>query len=353
MPDFGPSPAHAGSSRKEAGMMPRPLRKGDVVTVRMPEEILSTLDERGELDSLPFMPEMVPMCGQSFRVSSRAERICDTWGGSGSRSMDNTVFLEDLRCGGAAHGGCAAECRIYWKESWLRLGDAGPEAADPTSAAALLDRISRHTTQSDDDQVTRYRCQATQAVAASFPLSKVDLRSYAREFVVGNVSLPRLFRVLARAAVMDPARKLRLLPAAPLRGPGPKSTRTPVLGLEPGEWVRVRSRAQIEATLNDKGQNRGLGFDREMLPFCGHEFQVRQRVERVIDETNGQMIEIKSDCVTLDGVACSGERSTCRWFCQRAILPVWREGWLERLPNPTAPEDRGTNHAHRLLGTHH
>ena len=320
-----------------AGMMPRPLRKGDVVTVRMPEEILATLDERGELDGLPFMPEMVPMCGQSFRVSSRAERVCDTIGG-GSRSMDSTVFLEDLRCGGAAHGGCEAECRIYWKESWLRLGSPQGQTAGTSSATELLDRISPHTTQGDDPQAPRYRCQATQLQPASTPLSPMDIRSYLREYRVGNVTLRRFLLVMARAIVMDPARKLRLLPAAPLRGQGPKSTRAPDIGLEPGEWVRVKSPAKIEATLNDKGMNRGLWFDREMLPFCGQEFQVRKRVERLIDEKDGRMIQITSDCVTLDGAACSGERSTCRWFCQRALLPYWREAWLERVPGPPAPK---------------
>lgn len=333
--------------------MLRPLRKGDIVTVRTPEEILATLDERGEVDGLPFMPEMVAMCGRSFRVSFRAERVCDTVAGGGSRSMENTVFLEDLRCNGAAHGGCAAECRIYWKESWLRLGSAASQTAGTSSTDALLERISSHTTEGDNPGAPRYRCQATQALAASTPLSTKDIRSYFREYQVGNVSLPHLLRVLARAAVMEPARKLRLVPNAPLRGPGPKSTRTPVLGLEPGEWVRVKSPVEIEATLNDKGKNRGLWFDREMLPFCGHEFQVRQRVQRLIDETNGQMIELTSDCVTLDGAVCSGERSTCRWFCQRAILPYWREGWLERVPSPTPveggdPRSPGGQEAHSV-----
>ena len=317
-----------------AGMMAQPLRKGDVVTVRKPEEILATLDERGELDGVPFMPEMAAMCGRSFRVSSRAERVCDTIAGGGIRSMDSTVFLEDLRCSGAAHGGCAAECRIFWKEAWLRLGSSEAQTAGTSSATALLDRISRHTTQGDDQEAPRYRCQATQAQAASAPLSVKDVRSYLREYRVGNVALPRFLRVLARATVMEPARKLRLLPDPALRGEGPKSTRTPVVGLEPGEWVRVKTSAEIQATLNDKGKNRGLWFDREMLPFCGHEFQVRQRIDRVIDETDGRMIELKSDCVTLEGAACSGEHSTCRWFCQRAIFPYWREGWLERVPSP-------------------
>jgi hypothetical protein len=327
-----------------AGMM-SPLRKGDVVTVRMPDEILATLDERGELDGLPFMPEMVYMCGRSFRVSSRAERVCDTILGVGSRSMNDTVFLEDLRCSGAAHGGCAAECRIYWKESWLTFGSAESKATATASDRVLLDRISLHTTQSDDPGALRYRCQATQALAASTPLSSKDIRSYLREYKVGNVSLHRLLLVLARAAVMEPARKLRLLPAFPLRGPRPKSTRTPTLGLQAGEWVRVKSPAEIQATLNDKGNNRGLSFDREMLPFCGREFQVRQRVDQLIDEKDGRMIQLTSDCVTLDGAVCSGERSTCRWFCQRALFPCWREGWLERIPRPIVPEElRQSNH---------
>jgi hypothetical protein len=304
----------------------------------MPEEILATLDENGDLDGLPFMPEMLSMCGQSFRVSSRAERVCDTIIGGKSRSMNDTVFLEDLRCNGSAHGGCAAECRIYWKESWLTLDSPIAEATSTTSATALLERILQHTRQSDDPREPRYRCQATQALAASTPLSTKDIRSYLREYRVGNVSLPRFLLVLARAAVMEPGRKVRILPTFPLRGTGPKSIRTPVLGLQPGERVRVKSRAEIQATLNDKGNNRGLSFDREMLPFCGHEFQVRQRIQQLIDEKDGRMIQLTSDCVTLEGAVCSGERSTCRWFCQRSLFPYWREGWLERIPSPSVSE---------------
>jgi hypothetical protein len=31
---------------------------------------------------------------------------------------------------------------------------------------------------------------------------------------------------------------------------------------------------------------------------------------------------------------CSGEWSTQRWFCPRAIYPYWRECWLERVQPP-------------------
>ena len=38
------------------------LRAGELVQVRGADEVIATLDERGELDSLPFMPEMLQYC---------------------------------------------------------------------------------------------------------------------------------------------------------------------------------------------------------------------------------------------------------------------------------------------------
>jgi hypothetical protein len=166
-------------------------------------------------------------------------------------------------------------------------------------------------------------------VAASVHLSTTDPRPYLRELTSGNVTLRTFGKVMGRAAVMQPLHHLGRL--SHLRGDSPKSPPTAPIGLEPGDWVRVKGREEIEATLNDKGKNRGLWFDREMLAFCGRIFQVKQRVSRLIDERTGAMIELASDCVTLDGVVCSGEHSLGRWFCPRAIYPYWREVWLERV----------------------
>jgi hypothetical protein len=76
-----------------------------------------------------------------------------------------------------------------------------------------------------------------------------------------------------------------------------------------------------------------MWFDREMLPFCGGTFRVRRRIHRFIDErAGGRMVELtKNDCVTLEGVVCSGDLSLRRWFCPRAIYPYWRECWLRRV----------------------
>ena len=67
------------------------MRRGDVVVLRSPAEILQTLDESGSLDGLPFMPEMLRYFGRAFRIDARVERACDTIGQSGSRRMLDTV----------------------------------------------------------------------------------------------------------------------------------------------------------------------------------------------------------------------------------------------------------------------
>ena len=46
----------------------------------------------------------------------------------------------------------------------------------------------------------------------------------------------------------------------------------PPRGLEPGSLVQIRSKEEIEPTLDAEGRNKGLWFDREMVPFCGKTF---------------------------------------------------------------------------------
>ena len=53
-------------------------RAGDWVEVRTKEEILRTLDKKGQLDGLPFMPQMFNYCGKRFQVYKRAHKTCDT-----------------------------------------------------------------------------------------------------------------------------------------------------------------------------------------------------------------------------------------------------------------------------------
>ena len=70
------------------------LRQGDLVQIRPFGEIAQTLDENGQLDHLPFMPEMIKYCGQQFRVSRRANSVCVD--GNGLRGLNSTVILSAI-----------------------------------------------------------------------------------------------------------------------------------------------------------------------------------------------------------------------------------------------------------------
>ena len=299
---------------------------------------------------MPFMPEMLQYVGQQFTVSRRVEKICDTVSGGIPRSlrMRGTVLLDDLRCDGSAHGGCQAGCRLYWKEEWLQRVDTAPERGSRNgNALADFEQLVRDATVAergaDGTSVESYRCQATEAVRATEPLSRRDLRQYARELTSGNVGLLRLLRVAVRAISTALRHRLRLLGDVPLPYDGVRAQTRGELNLQAGDAVEVRSPEEIAPTIDEGGRTRGLWFDWEMTPYCGGRYRVKDRVERIIDERTGQMIEIGSDCLILDGVVCSGECSTGRWFCPRAIYPYWREAWLRRVEG-TDPSPSGGSH---------
>ena len=321
------------------------LAPGDVVEVRSATEILATLDSQASTDRMPFMPEMLKYAGKRFTVSHRVEKICDTVKTEGvpaSRRMRNTVFLEDLRCDGSAHGGCQAGCRIYWKESWLRRveSETEPSGDSESGETALSERATSAATVGgagdtrEGDEGPVYRCQATEAVRASEPLSPYDGRQYIREIAHGNVTLRRFLRVSIRALTLRTRRLLRLggwQPFGHTRRPAGESA---PLDLELGEMVEVLAPDEIAETLDASGRARGLWFDWEMIPYCGKQFRVKDRVEHIIDEQTGRMIHIKSDCLILEGVTCSGDHTSGHWFCPRAIYPYWRESWVRRVRQP-------------------
>lgn len=323
-----PDALQAEGSREE-----RPLRRGDVVEVKSAAEILATLDASGKLEGMPFMPEMVRYCGKRFTVDRRADKVCDTSHRTGSRRVSDAVLLDDLRCDGSAHGGCQAECRVLWKEVWLRRVEAQTESSPRDGGEQLMQLTIANARSADDPPA--WRCQATELHAASQHLRAFDPRPLVREYTAGSVGLRTLLRVLARAMVWEPLRKLGWMNKPPLRGRHATTPKETPLHLQPGELVEVKAADELADALTVEGKNRGLWFDREMLPFCGKQYQVRQRIRRFLDERTGQMIELKTECVSLEGVVCSGERSTARWLCPRAIYPYWRESWLRRVKRPT------------------
>jgi hypothetical protein len=305
------------------------LRVGDLVEVRTPEEVFATLDSAGRLEGLAFMPEMLAYCGRRFRVGKVAHKTCDTIHKTGCRRMPDTVHLEDLRCDGAAHGGCGAMCLIFWKESWLKRARESDRAAVPAPApAAIVEALTRAVRQPARPEA--FTCQATQLFEATAPLKWWDPRQYIADLWSGNVGLVQFIKVVGLAA-FNVQQRIRGGRVFPVVNGTLKKTPAGSLGLQPGTLVQVKSKEEIVATLDEGNKNRGMLFDPELLPFCGGTYRVAARVEKIINERTGEMMKLPNDCLILDGVVCNAIYSRNRLFCPRAITPYWREVWLRRV----------------------
>lgn len=316
------------------------LRVGDLVEVRSPAEIMATLDEHGELENLPFMPEMLAYCGQRLTVHKVAHKLCDTIGGTGLHKMNRTVHLTGARCAGSSHGGCQTACSLYWKEAWLKRVEPGVEGPADTGRVdlPLLEVNTRKAPGPNGEP--RYSCQATELLrAAPTCLPARELGQFVTDVKTGNVSaLGSLMAFLVIVFNRLQGASKRLLPRrlwfrdglhwgfvkGTLDGPTP----TARLGLQPGDIVRIKTKEQIEATLNQERLNRGMGFEEEMSRYCGRTARVRAVVTKCLDERTGELLVMKNPCIVLDDIVCAGVYNAS---CPREFIPFWREIWLERV----------------------
>ena len=327
------------------------LRAGDIVEVRSKEEILQTLDADGKLDGLPFMPEMLAHCGRRYRVRARAHKACDTIDWQQYRRMEATVHLEDLRCDGAAHGGCQAGCLLFWREAWLsrvepqegeaETNGAAPSASSEGTPASEQTLLAATQIGTNEAGQTLFSCQATELLRASKGLLPWwEPSQYVQDVSSGNSTVPRVIRALLvglfnrfqqanarflpRLCLIRGCKRYPFIEGKDTSG----STTSGSLGLQPGEIVEVKSKDEIFATLDEEDKTQGLRFDSEMLKYCGQRARVLRRIEQIIDEKSGRMLRIKRDCVILERVICTGAYHRS---CPRAIYPYWREAWLKRV----------------------
>src|ERR1700730_18377964 len=116
-----------------------------------------------------------------------------------SRRLYDVVHLEGLRCGGSAHGGCQAQCFLYWKEAWLNRVKAKEDSMHALTPGGLahsslrfdrsrLKEVTRQPQLSKDSEIF-YRCQATDLLKASKSLPWWDFRQYLRDVWSGNVGV--------------------------------------------------------------------------------------------------------------------------------------------------------------------
>jgi hypothetical protein len=104
--------------------------------------------------------------------------------------------------------------------------------------------------------------------------------------------------------------------------------RVPVrLGLRAGDWVVVRSKEEILATLDENARLDGLPFQPEMLAFCGQRMRVAKVAHKTCDnikKTGGRKMQ---NAVHLEGARCDGAG---HGGCQADCVFFWKEIWLTR-----------------------
>ncbi|MFY9622214.1 MAG: hypothetical protein WAM70_06600 [Pyrinomonadaceae bacterium] len=292
---------------------------GDLVMVRPLDEILATLDEKGTLDKLPFMPEMRAFCGREFRVSRRAFKTCvdDTE----MRQLDGTVFLEEVRCDGQAHGGCDKACLIFWRDAWLK--PAGSTIRPNPGPSRIKESHLIDLAQQGDQFV----CQLSEIIEASKPLPWWDPKQYALDLLHNRTPLRRWLKSLGIAFYNKLAHVSGRKSWRFVAGPGTYNGTRSNLNLQPGDVVRVKTLDQIRQTLDPEGKHQHLLFAPSMAEFCGSEMRVQKRVERITLEGSRRQRQVK-DTVLLEGATCDG---VCHRLCPRQSLLFWRECWLEKV----------------------
>jgi hypothetical protein len=147
----------------------------------------------------------------------------------------------------------------------------------------------------------------------------------------------RWFLTAVLTALFDKVQAVRGGVPFPVTAPQLESGPTPVahLNLRPGELVRVRNKFEIGRTLV-KNHNRGMWFGTEIVRHCGRPYRVLSRVTRIIEERSGEMKEMKTPGIVLDGVTATGEFMR---FCPQNEYVFWREIWLERIDQTHRPNE--------------
>jgi hypothetical protein len=106
------------------------LQPGELVQVRNKEEIIATLDRQNKNRGLLFDSEMLPYCGNIYRVLRRVHHIVDEKNGKMTHMKYPCIVLEGVYCQSDYHRLCPRAIYSYWREGWLKRAAQTPERAE-------------------------------------------------------------------------------------------------------------------------------------------------------------------------------------------------------------------------------
>jgi hypothetical protein len=92
------------------------------------------------------------------------------------------------------------------------------------------------------------------------------------------------------------------------------------------DTVRVKSLAEIRATLDANSKLDGLPFMDEMAAFCGAQARVYRVIDKVYDYGRSREMRRLDDAVLLVGLRCDG---SAHGGCEAACYLIWKAAWLE------------------------
>lgn len=95
-----------------------------------------------------------------------------------------------------------------------------------------------------------------------------------------------------------------------------------------GDFVLVKSREDIEGTLDAFHELKGCAFLEPMYEYCGTKQRVYTKVERFLDERNFKVRSSKG-LYFLENLQCTGTAVFGR--CDRRCYYFWRTEWLEKI----------------------
>jgi len=108
-----------------------------------------------------------------------------------------------------------------------------------------------------------------------------------------------------------------------------------------GDWVEVRSVAEILATLDADGDLEHMPCMPEMLKFTGQRFRISAVAHKTCDTVNRTGGRTARNAVHLEDLRCDGG---AHGGCQAACLIFWKTQWLRRIPEPR-PRDAAGSYA--------
>jgi hypothetical protein len=117
-----------------------------------------------------------------------------------------------------------------------------------------------------------------------------------------------------------------------LRGVSPQQLAAkdfaPAIPFSEGDLVRVRSREEIQSTLDPFKELKGCAFLPEMYEYCGTRQHVFKSMRTFMDERDYKLKKVRG-VILLGNVFCHGTPTF--GACDRCCFLFWREEWLEKV----------------------